>query len=43
MKIALLGSIGFLGKALLSKALDAHYEIKTLESPCRPTRKTWPP
>jgi putative NADH-flavin reductase len=30
MKIALLGSTGFVGKVLMSKALDAHYDIKTL-------------
>ncbi len=30
MKIAILGSTGFLGKILLKKALEAGYEIKTL-------------
>jgi putative NADH-flavin reductase len=30
MKIALLGSTGFVGKVLMQKALSAHYEIKTL-------------
>ena len=30
MKIAILGSIGFLGKEILRKALDSGYEIKTL-------------
>ncbi|UCF64147.1 MAG: NAD(P)H-binding protein, partial [bacterium] len=30
MKIALLGSTGFLGKVLLRKALDSGYQVKTL-------------
>src|SRR5210317_1038906 len=30
MKIAILGSTGFLGKVLLKKALDGGYQIKTL-------------
>jgi putative NADH-flavin reductase len=30
MKIALLGSTGFVGKVLMQKALNARYEIKTL-------------
>lgn len=30
MKIAILGSTGFLGKVLLEKALDAGYEVRTL-------------
>ena len=30
MKIAILGSTGFLGKVLLKKALDKGYQVKTL-------------
>lgn len=30
MKIAILGSTGFVGKVLLRKALDKGYQVKTL-------------
>jgi hypothetical protein len=44
MKIAILGSTGFLGKVLLGKALEAGYQVRTLvrdRDPLGPFRSTW--